>query len=194
MKKLPECKFIIDRLTNELPSNIYYHNIDHTLDVYQFVKIIAENEGINPSDLKLLQIAALYHDAGHLIENKNHELHSCEIARASLPQFNYSKEDINTICSIIMATEMPQNPKTLLEEIICDADLNYLGRTDFFLTSKNLYKEMLANGTINNWGDWMQIQAKFLQQHHFFTKTARKLRKSEKEKNLKIIQSKNILK
>ena len=190
MKQFPECKLILDKLMNEIPEYLHYHTIDHTLDVYECVSTIAKLEDVSSSDYKLLQVAAIYHDVGYLIEKQNHEEHSCDMARKNLPQYNYSAQDINAICSIIMATKMPQNPKTHLEEIICDADLDYLGRSDFFNLSKRLYKEMIAFGIIKNWEDWIKIQEVFLNEHHYFTKSAIKLRQAEKEQNLKIIQSK----
>ena len=190
MKKLPECKLILDKLVNELPENLYYHNINHTLDVYESVSAIAKLEGVNKTDFKLLRIAAIYHDAGFLIDRHNHEEHSCDMARKYLPQFNYAAEEINTICTIIMATKMPQNPKSHLEEIICDADLDYIGRSDFFNLSKRLYKEMIATEAINNWEEWISLQEVFLNQHHFFTASEIKLRNAEKVQNLRIIQSK----
>jgi predicted metal-dependent HD superfamily phosphohydrolase len=192
MKQLPECKVILDKLINESPANLYYHTIHHTLDVYQCAKEIAKEEGINASDLKLLLIATIYHDAGYLEQNYDHEQHSCEIARKYLPQFHYDKEDINTICSIIMATKIPQNPQSHLEKIICDADLSYLGRDDFFSISEKLYAEMISIGNISNREEWDRIQEEFLQKHHYFTATAIKLRKSRKEQNLEIVQSKII--
>jgi uncharacterized protein len=190
MKQLPECQLILDKLINETPQHLHYHSIDHTLDVYESASIIAKLEGVSATDYKLLQIAAIYHDVGYLIEKQNHEEHSCDMARKYLPQFKYSEEEINTICTLIMATKMPQNPKTHSEEIICDADMDYLGRSDFFSVSKRLYKEMLVLGTIRNWEEWIQLQEVFLKQHHYFTASAIKLRQAEKEQNLKIIQSK----
>jgi uncharacterized protein len=91
-----------------------------------------------------------------------------------------------------MATKIPQNPQSLLEKIICDADLSYLGRDDFFSISEKLYTEMISIGAISNREDWDRIQEEFLQQHHYFTATAIKLRKSQKEQNLEIVQSKII--
>jgi uncharacterized protein len=190
MQHLPECQLILNKLKNELPANLYYHSIDHTLDVYNSAVSIAKEEGISDSDLKLLLVAAIYHDAGYLIQNKDHEQLSCEIARQYLPQFHYSKEEIDLICGIIMATKIPHSPKSHLEEIICDADLNYLGRTDFFSIGENLYKEMLAFGYIKNREEWNKIQAAFLQKHHYFTRTAIQQNYLQKEKNLAIVQSK----
>lgn len=190
MQHLPECQLILNKLKNELPANLFYHSIDHTLDVYHCAESIAKEERISDSDLKLLLIAAIYHDAGYLEQNHNHEQISCEIARKYLPQFNYSQKDIDLICGIIMATKIPQRPKNHLEEIICDADLNYLGRKDFFDIGENLYREMFAFGYIKNKVEWNRIQLDFMRQHHYFTTTVIKHNYSQKEKNIAIVQSK----
>lgn len=192
MKNLPECKLILDKLKNELPEHLHYHSAHHTLDVYDCVLDIAKKEGVNDADLKLLLIAAIYHDAGYLIENKKHEKHSCELARKYLPQFKYSAKDIDTICSIIMATKLPHEPQSHLEEIMCDADLDYLGRSDFFDIGDKLYTEMLAIGTLKNRTEWNNLQVEFLGQHRYFTSTSIKLRQAQKEENLKIVKSKII--
>ena len=89
-----------------------------------------------------------------------------------------------------MATKIPQRPKTDLEKIICDADLNYLGRTDFFSIGEKLYQEMLAFGNIKNREEWDKIQVVFMQKHHYFTPTAINNNYSQKEKNIAIVQSK----
>lgn len=190
MQNLPECQLILNKLKNELSANLFYHSIHHTLDVYHSAESIAKEEGITDSDLKLLLVGAIYHDAGYLIQNNNHEQLSCEIARQYLPQFRYTEEDIDLICQIIMATKIPQHPKTHLEKIICDADLNYLGRTDFLSIQEKLYEEMFAFGYIKNKKEWNKVQVNFMQNHHYFTPTAIKHNYSQKEKNIAIIQSK----
>lgn len=190
MQHLPECQLILNKLKNELPTNLYYHSIDHTLDVYQCAESIGKKEGISDSDLTLLLVAAIYHDAGYLQQYHNHEEISCEIARKYLPQFKYTQKDIDIICGIIIATKVPQRPKTHLEEVICDADLNYLGRTDFFSIGDSLYRELLAMGYINNKAEWNRVQLDFMKHHHFFTSTAIKNNTSQKEKNIAIVQSK----
>ena len=190
MLNLPECQLILNKLKNELSANLFYHSIYHTIDVYHCSESIAKEEGVNESDLKLLLVATIYHDAGYLKQNKDHEELSCEIAREYLPEFKYTKKEIDSICGIIRATKIPQTPKNHLEKIICDADLNYLGRTDFFNIGEYLYKEMLAFGSINNRDEWNKIQLNFMQQHHYFTATAIKHNQSQKIKNLREVQSK----
>ena len=89
-----------------------------------------------------------------------------------------------------MATKIPQKPQNLLEEIIADADLDYLGRDDFFIIGDQLFNELKATNVVNQVSDWDQIQIKFLENHRYFTNTARTLRGASKGKNLQIIKSK----
>jgi uncharacterized protein len=186
----PESEYILQKLTKELPSGLHYHSVKHTLDVYNTAAMIASNEGISSRDTGLLLVAALFHDSGFLFQSKGHEAISCNIATEVLPGFGYSSADIEQICLMIAATKIPQNPHSLLESIICDADLDYLGRDDFFETGNGLYLEMLQEGTITNENEWNRLQVDFLRQHTYFTRTSQQLRNDKKEQNLKTILSK----
>ncbi len=130
--------FILKKLKRELPKNLTYHSAEHIKDVYRSAKILASMEGIQGDELTLLLTAVLFHDSGFLRQQADHELISCEIVREHLPSYGYSEEQINRICGMIMATRIPQAPHNLLEEIICDADLDYLGRDDFFKIGNGL--------------------------------------------------------
>jgi len=135
----------------------------------------------------LLKTAALFHDVGHTVEYDNHEYHGTVIAREMLPKYGYSEDQIDRICEIIMATKLPPNPKNLLEEIICDADLDYLGRTDFIPVSNTLYKELHEQNKIGSLNQWNKLQVKFISGHQYFTKTARSLREVNKQKQIERI-------
>ena len=124
----PEEKDILAQLENGLSNTLYYHGLHHTRDVFNAALKIAANEKLSATEIKLLRIAVLYHDAGFTVSYKNHEERGCKMAKKNLPAFGYTSEEIDMICGMIMATKIPQNPHTLLERIICDADLDYLGR------------------------------------------------------------------
>jgi class 3 adenylate cyclase len=178
---------ILDKLEKELPKYLYYHNVKHTVDVVTEVELIGWAEGINDEEMLLLKTAALFHDVGHTIEYDNHEYHGTVIAREMLPKYGYSDEQIDRICEIIMATKLPPQPKNLLEEIICDADLDYLGRTDFIPVSNTLYKELHEQNKIGTLNQWNKLQVKFISGHQYFTKTARSLREVNKQKQIERI-------
>jgi uncharacterized protein len=183
MQFLEAKEFILEKLNKELPKHLSYHSLEHILDVYDSCLRIGTAEGISDNDMTLLLTAALYHDAGFIIQQNNHEALSCEIAKVDLPQFGYTKEHIEKICGMIMATKLPQTPHNLLEEILADADLDYLGREDFFTIGNRLFDEISFYGMLTP-QDWNNIQIRFLESHAYFTQTAINTRKSKKDKHL----------
>ena len=182
-------EMILDKLERELPEYLYYHNYKHTIDVVNQAELIGYGEGVDDEAILLLMTAALFHDAGHTIGYDNHEYFGTEIAREWLPKFKYTQKQIDEICDIIMATKLPPNPKTLLQTIICDSDLDYLGRSDFIPVSNTLYEELKAQNKMASLNAWNKIQVKFLSVHHFFTKTANSLREVNKQAQIERIKS-----
>jgi predicted HD phosphohydrolase len=183
-------KFILTKLKNELPGHLAYHNLDHTMDVFDSAKVIAEAEGISDREQKLLLTAALFHDAGFLRMRVGHENESCNIARAYLPDYNYTEQEIDLICAMIMATKLPQSAQTHLEKILCDADLDYLGRNDFFTLSAKLFAEMRSEKLVKDEEEWDKEQIRFMEAHYYYTGTSQKLRRLQKEEYVKFVRSK----
>ena len=179
---------VLDFLQEKLPKHLHYHNYCHTIDVVNQTELIGIGEGVSDEHLLLLKTAALFHDAGHTIQSPNHEHYSTVIAREWLPKYGYSKAQIDTICEIIMATQLPPVPKNLLEEIICDSDLDYLGRTDFIPGSNALFEELKAQKIITDINQWNKLQVKFLSGHQFFTSTSQKLREVNKQSQIERIE------
>jgi class 3 adenylate cyclase len=185
-------EMILDKLEKELPGYVFYHNVKHTVDVVTEVELIGWAEGCTDEEILLLKTAGLFHDTGITISFDNHELHSAEYARKILPAYNYTSGQIDRICSIIMATRLPPKPSDLLEEIICDSDLDYLGRSDFIPVSNTLFEELKAQNKMKDMNEWNKLQVKFISGHQYFTKTARSLR--EVNKKLQIERIRNLIK
>ncbi len=182
-------EIILDKLEKELPDYLYYHNVKHTVDVVTEVELIGWGEGVSDEEILLLKTAGLFHDAGHTIDYDTHEYQGTLLAREMLPEYNYSPEQIDRICEIIMATKLPPEPKNLLESIICDSDLDYLGRSDFIPVSNTLYQELKEQDKIGSLNDWNKLQVKFISGHQYFTKTARSLREVNKQKQIERIST-----
>ena len=182
---------ILSRLKNELDPRLGYHNITHTLDVLEQAEVLAKQENVTDKhDLLLLKTAAVFHDSGFLFVYKGHEEKGCEIASESLRSV-FSEEDIKKVCGMIMATKIPQSPNTLLEQIICDADLDYLGRNDFEPISQTLHKEFIIFKIIPEDIIWDHIQIKFFESHHYFTGTSISKRNEKKLKHLNILKERS---
>ena len=181
--------FILKKLDTELPKHLYYHCLEHTEDVCAAAKMLAGKEQLNTYQTQLVLTAACYHDSGFLNSTTQHEALSCQIAAENLPSFKYTQAEIKLICGMILATQIPQNPKNHLEKIIADADLDYLGRDDFFTISDTLCRELLNTGIISDEAEWDPIQLSFIGDHHYFTKTSLILREDKKQSNLGIIKA-----
>jgi len=149
---------------------------------------LASSNGITPEDTQLLRVAAAYHDIGFTERVQGHEMAGMRIAAQLLPQFGFQPDDIEKVMGMILATRLPQNPLTLLEEIVADADLDVLGREDFFPRSVALRQELMALGQTPSWKQWQEQQLKFLQQHNYFTEEARRLRDENKRKHALILE------
>jgi adenylate cyclase len=181
-------EMMLNKLENELPPGLYYHNIKHTIDVVTQVELIGLGEDVDDEELLILKTAALFHDAGHILGYDDHELFSTLIAREILSDFYYTLAQIDKICELIMVTKMPPKPKNKLEEIICDADLDYLGRSDMIPVSNLLFRELKEVNKIESWNEWNRLQIKFISNHQYFTKTALKLREVNKQKQIERIK------
>lgn len=177
-------EYILNRLENELPKYLTYHNVKHTMDVTIGVEIIGQAEGVTLEEMLYLKTAGLFHDMGQIVQSKGHEEISCKFAREILPNYFYTQDQIDTICNIIMATQLPPTPQNLLQKIICDADLDYLGRSDFIPVSDTLYLELHTQNIIDNINDWNKLQVKFITGHQYFTRFAQNNREVNKQKQI----------
>jgi TolB-like protein/predicted metal-dependent HD superfamily phosphohydrolase len=183
-------EFILNMQAMELPKNLHYHNLDHIRDVVDAALRIAEEENLSEEDQQLLRMAALYHDCGFTVSAKNHEEHGCTIAKETLPRFGFNHDQIESICGMIRATRIPQAPKNHLEQILCDADLDYLGREDFYEVGKRLYAEMQERGLVETEREWNLIQKTFLENHRYHTHYAILNREKRKQKYIQEINDK----
>ncbi len=162
-------EYIITRLKQELPANLKYHTPEHTLSVIEAAEKLGERHGISMHEMQLLLTACAYHDSGFLRVYREHETISCEIAEEILPNFGFNLEDLAIIKGMIMATKVPQQPHNLLEKIICDADLVYLGGDNYDSISTTLHEELTLNGIELNEEQWLEMQINFLESHNYWT-------------------------
>ncbi len=180
---------IRDRLRSGLPKNLHYHNLAHIEDVLNAAMTIGKAEKLSAEDLNLLRIAVLFHDSGLTISLVDHEELGCQLAQQMLPGFGFSATQLQAVCGMILATRIPQNPVTLPEKIMCDADLDYLGREDFYTTGRKLYEELHALGKLNNELEWNKMQKSFLESHRYHTGFSRGLRETRKQQHLREISA-----
>ncbi len=176
-------------LSKQLPDNMTYHSINHTLDVVASAEEIAMKQKISEEDMEVVQIAAWFHDLGYTRGCEQHERNGATMAREFLEKRNYPEERIEKVEGCIMATQMPQNPKNNLERILCDADLMHLADQDYFEKADLLHQEIETTKFCKiPENEWLQMNQEFLDQHCFFTEYAKKNYESAVKENLKKVR------
>ena len=164
---------------------LQFHNFQHTLNVVQNAETIALASGISEEELEMVLISAYFHDVGNMETAKQHEKLSCSVARKFLEKENFPEEKIQIIEHIILATEIGRAPTTLLEKIICDADLAHLGMSCFIEQNRQLREEWATYlDLVFTDEEWLKLNLKFLNEHHFYTEAAQKLYSKQKAKNI----------
>lgn len=177
--------YALHRLEEDLSPQLFYHSLDHTRhEVVPAADRFASREGLVGEDLQLLRTAAFFHDVGFVVQYDGHESASKRIAEEVLPTFQFTPEQVDVVCRAIMATRLPQSPTNLLEEILVDADLDVLGKKNFFPRSKDLQRELDAQGRGSDDLHWYATQVKFLKGHTYWTAAARDLRNAQKQRNI----------
>lgn len=161
-----------------------YHNFDHVEDVYKTIFKLGYFERLNEEENFVLGTTALLHDIVFNLGSKDNEEKSAELAKNYLPAVGYTAEQINLVCKLIIATKLPTNPATILEKIICDADIDNLGRRDFFEKSERI---RIENGKEKNVG-WYEGLLKFIQSQKYHTETARKFRDDGLKENIQVLE------
>jgi HD superfamily phosphodiesterase len=183
--------YILDRLRNELPKELYYHSVSHTEEyVLPAAMLFARHEGIKGEDLLLLATAAAYHDSGFLVRYNDNEQIGAGIARETLPYFHYSILQIDRVAELIMATRMAEkrqqpDKSDLSQLVLCDADMDTLGRKEFFLVGELLRLECSIYDRNREPREWMEEQLAFQEEHSYLTRSAKAMRDQRKDENIR---------
>jgi predicted metal-dependent HD superfamily phosphohydrolase len=177
-------------LRDRTPVTNHYHNLVHTRDIVHSSIEIGIGEKLSPDELEIVQIASWFHDIGYVENPKDHEGISAMYASNFLNEENYPEENIVRIIACILATKTPQNPKTKLEQVLCDADLNHFGKEDFWTRNESFRKEQehFQKRKLND-PDFFASSINFMNHHHYHTDYAINTFSKVKKANIKELQN-----
>lgn len=176
-------------IQSQLAKDLTYHGIHHTMDVHNVCRFYIDHYDIPKHEAGLLEIAAVGHDIGFIKTYSNHEEIGSKMTTEIMSNYGYKKSDRELVSKLILATKIPQNPKSFLAQIICDADLDYLGRDDFAEIGLTLKEEWGNYDIVPNLDeDFDNIQIGFLKIHFYHTDYAAKFRNPVKLLNLEELE------
>lgn len=166
--------FVSDLFINKVDKAIHFHTLQHTQEVLAGCERMADYYHLEDEDRFALMLAAWFHDTGYSSGKAlGHENVSVEFATKFLTEHQVNQNIINKVVGCINATRLPQNPHTLIEQIICDADLFHLGTSDFKEKNRLLREELNDFGKLDlSKKDWRKKNIEFLTKHKYFTSYA----------------------
>ena len=180
LKEQQEKINLVKEYSAEHMPRLPYHNFEHAADVADAAERLTGLEKLSSHQGFLLVTAAYLHDIIYDIHGKDNEERSAALAGDILPKIAYTKREIEPVQGLILATKIPTNPKSRLEEVMCDADVDNLGRADFLEKCELLRQER----GVEDRKSWYANTLKFLQGHRYYTASAKALRDEGKQRNL----------
>lgn len=163
-----------------------FHDFQHTKNVVEAVHEIAAGNNLDDRSLHLLLLAAWFHDCGYDKGAEGHEERSCRYAVSFLGRFQMPEQDLDVITRCIMATKIPNQPKDVLEEVLCDADLSHLGKQSYWDRCGRIRQELLlTKSLVMSEQEWVEFELDFMNRHRYFTPVAEELYNERKLKHIK---------
>lgn len=165
--------YVSELFNKKLSKKYIYHNLEHTLEVLENVTEIGENSALTSEELEVLEIAAIFHDTGLIDNSSNHEENSVQIAKEFLKSQQYNPEKIDMVTSLILATNLNNDPKDFLHKVLRDADILHIGKKNFYSKSKKLKAEIESlDGKAMEELYWINCTINFLEKVEFKTEYA----------------------
>ena len=175
-------------LANKLSQQYCYHNLQHTENIIEAINVISDGMCLNDQDRLILLVAGWFHDVGYVDAIEDHERTGALMAERFLKDNEVDTEDISKVKSCILSTRYPQHPESILEQVICDADLLHLGQKDFLHKAELIRKEWSLTRNLNYTNEqWHALNLEFISKHVFHTAYCKKSYNKRKNKNIVFI-------
>jgi predicted metal-dependent HD superfamily phosphohydrolase len=167
-------------------NDYYFHNLTHTKEVVNAVNEIGIHSALTKEEMEAAITAAWLHDIGYLHGPLNHEESSIKIAGDLFRRLSTPVGQVNLITNAILATRIPQNPKSLVDRVLCDADLYHLSEKNYDSKGTLLRREWAAikNKEVTD-EQWRKHNAEFMENHRYHTTYGQTVLEEGKRKNIK---------
>jgi predicted metal-dependent HD superfamily phosphohydrolase len=180
-------QYIRDFFAGNLSEKYVFHNPEHTAQTVAAARILGEGFKLNDRDMTVLLLATWFHDSGYTNGPDEHEERSCGHAERFLTG-KVSTDELDDIKACIRATRVPQKPFSVLEQIICDADLSHLGMQTYWDRNSRLRQEFaLTRDIVMSDNEWVDFELNFMLTHEYHTVVAQELFNKRKAKHVQLL-------
>lgn len=172
-------------LSANLSEKLLFHNINHTYEVVEAVQEVGSQSGLSEKEMSIVEVAAWFHDCGYASTYIGHENESRKLAKVFLENFGCKKDFIDCVLNCIDSTKYPPRPLTMVEKVICDADLYHLSKSNYTAYENALRKEFEIFLELRYTdGEWIQKNRNFLSDHQYYTDFGKEVLSKLKEINI----------
>ncbi|ASK29175.1 hypothetical protein CEY12_03220 [Chryseobacterium sp. T16E-39] len=183
--------YILSYLTENLSVQLSFHHIQHTREVVNAAKEIGEQSNLSEDEMLVLQTAAWFHDCGYATTYIGHEEESKKIANSFLINYGCEESFIQSVLHCIESTKYPQKPTSLVDKILCDADLYHLALPSYPKYGKAIRKEFeIYLGQYYTDEEWLINNCQFLTNHSYYTDYGKQILEEFKKVNIQLMNCK----
>lgn len=178
-------RYVTSLLKKNLTPHHYFHDISHTNNVVAAAVEIGTACNLNHEEMITVVVAAWFHDTGYTEAYNGHEAISAAISTSYLKSIKINTAFLMKVKNCILSTRIPQQPLTLIEKVICDADFYHLSKSDYHIYAQALRKEW-ENCLNLNYTDqqWNALNLEMLSTHVYFTDYGKVVLQKRKQENI----------
>ncbi|WP_223560487.1 HD domain-containing protein [Chryseobacterium lathyri] len=181
-------RYMILFLSENLSENLSFHDIGHTYNVVDAAREIGTQSNLSEESMTVLLVAAWFHDCGYANLYIGHEEESKKIAKNFLENFGCEKDFVDTVLNCIDSTKYPPKPSSLIEKVLCDADLYHLALPNYPKYEKAIRQEFeIYLGLAYTDQEWLVKNYNFLKDHEYYTDYGKKILTKFKEVNVQLM-------
>ncbi|MEZ7508625.1 HD domain-containing protein [Cloacibacterium sp. Arc13] len=179
--------YVILFLSENLSNELVFHNINHTYEVVAAAREIGSQCDLSDNETLALEVAAWFHDCGYANTYLGHENESKKIAKDFLENYGCENGFISSVLNCIESTKYPPKPSSLIEKVLCDADLYHLTRANYPKYEKALRREFeIFLKLIYTDEEWLKKNCWFISEHTYYTDFGQEVLSKFKETNIQM--------
>jgi len=186
--------YIKDYYNTHFTEQYYFHHYSRTMNIVRNCDALAVSMNLGKQELKLAHLAAWFLELGYSKDYHDYQAKSVELAREYFKTKELEEGIFERIEECILSTRVPQQPVSVISQLVCDASMYHLAEKDAVQHADALRAEYDAIAkTAFTDEEWLNENIRMLSNHFYFTTCARDLFQKRKDKTLAAFQAKREL-
>ena len=182
--------YVKDYYDGHFSEQYYFHHYNRTMNIVRNCDALAVNMNLGRQELKLAHLAAWFLELGYSQDHQNYQVKSVELARKYFKTKDLENGIFEKIEECILSTRVPQQPVSVISQIVCDASMYHLAEKDAVQQADALRAEYAeVSQTIFTDEEWLNENIRLISNHFYFTTCARDLFQKRKERTLATFQA-----